>query len=161
MYCFIVPGLFLLLCACQDYDFKLNDTVLYSPTLFRDFNIPDPALNECVKQTIKEASVTQAQQLTVLDCSDVGIENLDGLAVFTGLKAIRLSGNEVRNLAELNRMASLEVLQLDNNRIVDSTPLQTLPMLRQLDLSGNSGLQCPKPESLDQLANVILPEHCG
>jgi Leucine-rich repeat (LRR) protein len=157
--CFIVPVL-LLLGACQDYDFKVNDTVVYSPTLFRDFSIPDAALGNCVKQAIKDASVTQAQQLSILDCSHAGVENLDGLAVFTGLQALRLSSNQVRNLVELNRMASLEVLQLDENRIIDPVPLYKLPALRQLDLSGNPALQCPRPGSLDHVANVKLPKHC-
>lgn len=149
-----------LLSACGDYDLKVNDRVLYSPTLFRDFAIPDVALSNCVKQAIRDTSVTQAQQLTILDCSHAGISNLDGLAVFTGLQALRLSSNEVRNLVELNRLAALEVLQLDENKIIDPVPLYKLPSLRQLDLSGNPALQCPRPGSLDHVANVKLPAHC-
>ena len=159
VYCFLVP--ILLLSACADYDLKVNDRVLYSPTLFRDFAIPDIALGNCVKQTIKDNSVTQAQQLKVLDCSHAGVENLDGLAVFTGLQALRLSSNKVRNLVELDRLAALEVLQLDENKVIDPVPLYKLPALRQLDLSGNPALQCPRPGSLDHVADVILPEHCS
>lgn len=159
-YCFIAPAL-LLLGACQDYDFKVNDKVVYSPTLFGDFSIPDAALAECVKQSIRDAAVTRAPQLTILDCSHAGVEDLDGLAVFTGLQALRLSSNRIRNLVELNRMASLEVLQLDENKIIDPVPLYTLPALRQLDLSGNPALQCPRGGGLDHVAEVKLPKHCS
>jgi len=147
--------------ACQDLDFKVNDTVVYSPSLFRDFHAPDAALDSCLKQTIKESSITQAEQLTILDCSHAGIENLEGLATFNGLVALRLSSNKIRNLVELNRIGTLEILHLDQNRIVDPVPLYQLPALRELDLSGNPALQCPRPGSLDHVAAVILPEHCS
>jgi len=162
VYLFIlsVPTL-LALGACQDLDFKVNDTVVYSPALFRDFHTPDAALDNCLKQAIKESSITQAAQLTMLDCSHAGIENLEGLATFNNLIALRLSSNKIRNLVELNRISTLEILHLDQNKIVDPVPLYQLTALRELDLSGNPALQCPRPGSLDHVANVILPEHCS
>jgi hypothetical protein len=157
--CFVVPTL-ILLSACQDYDFKVNDKIVYSPTLFRDFTTPDPGLTSCLQQTIIDAAVTEAHQLTVLDCSSAGIESLEGLSVFTGLTALSLSSNEIRNLVELNRLAALETLFLDDNKIIDPVPLYQLPGLRQVDLSGNAALQCPKPGNFEQVATVILPQHC-
>jgi hypothetical protein len=157
--CCVVPAL-LLLGACQDYDFKVNDKVVYSPTLFRDFTTPDLGLTNCLEQTIKDAAVTQGRQLSVLDCSSAGIESLEGLPAFTGLKALRLSSNQIRNLVELNRISTLETLYLDNNKIIDPVPLYELPALRHVDLSGNPALQCPRPGSFAQVATVILPQHC-
>ena len=151
---------FLLLGACQDYDFKVNDKVVYSPTLFRNFTTPDPGLTSCLEQTIKDTAITQGRQLTVLDCSSAGIESLEGLSAFTGLKALRLSSNQVRNLVELNRMSTLEELYLDDNKIIDPVPLYQLPALRHLDFSGNPALQCPRPGNFAQVATVILPQHC-
>ena len=87
----------LILGACQDLDFRVNDTVVYSPTLFRDFYAPDAALSNCLKQTIRDNSLAQAQQLTMLDCSHAGIEDLEGLSTFTNLRALRLSANQIRN----------------------------------------------------------------
>lgn len=157
--CFVVPAL-LLLCACQDYDFKVNDKIIYSPTLFRNFTTPDPGLTSCLQQAIKDAAVTEGRQLTTLDCSFAGIESLDGLSAFTGLKALRLSANQIRNLVELNRITTLETLYLDDNKIIDPVPLYQLPTLRHLDISGNPALQCPRPGNFTQVATVILPQHC-
>jgi Leucine-rich repeat (LRR) protein len=152
---------FLLLGACQDYDFKVNDKIVYAPTpLFRDYNTPDPGLKSCLEQAINDGAITNAQQLLTLDCSFAGIENLEGLSTFTGLIALRLSANKIRNLVELNKMTTLEALYLDDNKIVDPVPLYPLAALRDLDLSGNAELQCPKPGSLTQVTTVVLPKHC-
>ena len=157
--CCVVFALFLM-GACQDYDFKVNDKVVYSPTLFRNFTTPDVGLTNCLEQAIKDASVTEARQLTVLDCSFAGIEKLDGLSTFTGLLALRLSANQIRNLVELQRLSSLETLYLDDNQVIDPVPLSQLPNLRDLDLSGNPALQCPRPDALTQVTTVVLPKHC-
>lgn len=159
VYIFVIP-LITLLGACQDYDFKVNDKVVYSPTLFRDYTAPDPALRECLQQTIKDSNVTEAQQLDIIDCSSAGIQSLEGISVFTGLKAARFSGNDIRNLVELGSLDSVEVLYLDDNNIIDPVPLYRLPALRQLELSGNAALQCPKPGNLEQVTILTLPEHC-
>ena len=52
--------------ACQDYDFKVNDKVVYSPALYRDYTTPDQGLRECLQQTIKDRGVTEPQQLDIL-----------------------------------------------------------------------------------------------
>lgn len=157
---FIAPAL-LLVSACQGYDVTLNEKVVYSPKpLFRDYTTPDPGLRTCLEQAINDGVITNAQQLTSLDCSFAGIENLEGLAVFTSLTEIRLSANKVRNLVELDKILTLEALYLDDNQVVDPVPLDQLLALRHLDLSGNPALQCPRPGSLAHVTTIILPEHC-
>jgi Leucine-rich repeat (LRR) protein len=157
-----VVGLaFLLLGACNGYDVKVNDKVVYSPTpLFSEFATPDPGLKSCLEQAINDGVITTAEQLTALDCSFAGIENLDGLAAFTSLKTLRLSANKLRNLMELSRIITLEEVFLDDNQIVDPVPLYKLPALHKVDLSGNTALQCPKSGSFAKPATVILPQHC-
>ena len=85
VYCFV--GLaFFLLCACQGYDVKVNDRVVYTPTpLFSNFAAADPGLHSCIERAINDGVVTAPGQLSSLDCSFAGIENLDGLATFTEL----------------------------------------------------------------------------
>ena len=159
-YVLLVPAL-LLVGACQGYDVTLNEKVMYSPKpLFRDYTTPDPGLRTCLEQAINDGVVTNAQQLTRLDCSFAGIENLEGLAVFTSLTELRLSSNKVRNLVELGKILSLEALYLDDNQVIDPVPLEQLLALRHLDLSGNPALQCPRPGSLAHVTTVILPKHC-
>jgi Leucine-rich repeat (LRR) protein len=160
VYCFV--GLaFFLLCACNGYDVKVNDKVVYTPTpLFSDFAAADPGLKSCIERAINDGVVTAPEQLSTLDCSFAGIENLDGLATFTGLKTLRLSANKVRNLVELSRIITLEQVFLDDNQIIDPVPLYQLPALRKVDLSGNPALQCPKSGSFAKSATVMLPQHC-
>jgi len=160
VYCFLAPAFFLL-CACQGYDFKVNDKIVYAPNpLLRNFTVADPGLNSCLEQAINDGAITAPEQLTTLDCSFAGIESLDGLSTFTALTALRLSANKLRNLVELNKIVTLQELYLDDNQIIDPVPLYQLPALRKMDLSGNPGLQCPKPGSFAQVATVILPQHC-
>ena len=157
---FLAPAL-LLLSACQGYDVTVNDKVVYAPTpLFTDFVAPDPGLNHCLERAINDGIITRADQLTSLDCSFAGIENLQGLALFNNLKSLRLSANNVRNLVEIGEIATLEEVHLDDNKIVDPVPLFQLPVLRHVDLSGNPNLRCPPQGSLSRVATVLLPSHC-
>jgi Leucine-rich repeat (LRR) protein len=160
VYFFVGPAFFLL-SACQGYDFKVNDKIVYAPTpLFNSFTTPDPGLNSCLEQVINDSAITSAQQLTAVDCSFAGIENLDGLSTFAGLTVLRLSSNKVRNLMEISKLETLEELYLDDNQIIDPVPLYQLRSLRHVELSGNPALQCPRPGSFAQVATVILPKHC-
>ena len=147
--------------ACQGYDYTINDKVVYRPgPLFTDFAALDPALQACLEQAVSDNAVTTASQLTQLNCSHAGIENLQGLAVFSNLSALRLSSNKIRNLVELTNLAGLSELYLDNNQIVDPVPLFGLDELRYLELSGNDKLQCPSGKSLAHVEFLTLPAHC-
>jgi Leucine-rich repeat (LRR) protein len=151
----------LLLAACENYDIKVNERVVYSPQpLFTDFDIPDQALRACLEQAIADGVVTAATRLTALNCSHAGISDLTGLSTFTGLTSLKLSSNEVRNLVELGALTSLIDLYLDDNRVVDPVPLYELPALQVLDLSGNPDLQCPSAAAFLRLERVTLPKHC-
>ena len=150
-----------LLVACQGYDFTVNDKVVYrAAPPFTDYEVADPALAECLQQAILDQAVTAAGQLSSLNCSHAGIVKLDGLATFTGLVALRLSSNSVRNLVELTRLVALEELYLEDNRVIDPVPLLQIRTLRHLDLSGNNSLQCPPRDSFKKLESVLLPKHC-
>ncbi|MFT4615226.1 MAG: Leucine-rich repeat (LRR) protein [Bacteroidia bacterium] len=152
------PGL---LWACQGYDFTVNDKVVYrAAPPFTAYTVPDAALAECLKQAILDQAVTSVGQLATLNCSHAGIVELDGLATFTGLLALRLSSNSVRNLVELTQLVSLEELYLEDNQVIDPIPLLQMSTLRHLDLSGNSALQCPPKESFKKLESLLLPKHC-
>lgn len=150
-----------LLAACESYDFKVNDKVVYSPhPLLQDFETPDPALRGCLEQAIVDGAVRTFEQLTSLNCSHAGIEDVDGLSRFTRINTLKLSSNNVRNLVEIASISSLEELHLDNNQVIDPVPLYQLSNLRFIDLSDNANLQCPTRGAFAQVETVILPRHC-
>lgn len=157
----VVVSACFLLAACQGYDFTVNEKVVYTPVpLFTGFSAPDKGLKDCLDRAINDGVITAADQLTRLDCSFAGIENLAGLAQFRDLKSLRLSANKLSNAVELSKLNTLEELYLDDNQIVDPVPLYHLSALRHLDLSGNNNLLCPSPGSLSHVKTVILPQHC-
>jgi len=151
----------LLLGACGNYDFTINNRVVYTPDpLFTDFDIPDPGLRKCVEEAINDYRVTAASELAGISCTRAGIQSLAGLATFTQIEQLTLSSNEVSDISELGSLTVLQVLYLDNNRVVDAVPLYNLPALRLVDLTGNPNLRCPASGSLLRVGSVALPRHC-
>ena len=151
-----------ILAACGCYDFTVNEKRVYTQKpLFSEFDAPDPALYACLKQAIIDEKVTSPIQLTRLNCSHAGIEDLQGLATFSGLTQLKLSSNTILNLHQITGLLVLEKLYLDDNVIVDPVPLYQLPALRLLDLGGNKALQCPTGAAFQTLESVKLPDHCS
>ncbi len=151
------------LTACTGYAVSINDNPVYNPpTLLTDFRLPDAALHDCVQQTIEDQQVTEATQLTQLNCSSAGIESLAGLSTFTALRAISLNDNPLEDVAELRTLSRLEVLLLENNQIRSAEPLLSLLRLKEVDLRGNTALECRDARQLADNAEgkVHLPEHC-
>lgn len=151
-----------LLAGCQQYDLTVNDRVVYTPRpLFSDFAAADPALQRCLEEAVKYDRVSSASQLRELACPDAGIADLAGLATFTGLRELDLSGNALTDIGELSGVIALEEAYLDDNDIVDPMPLASLQALDTVDLSGNVHLDCPSRQSLLRVTNLTLPSHCG
>ena len=160
-YFFVCTALFLL-SACNSYDFTVNEKLVYTPKpLFSDFDAPDRALYECLKQAIIDGKISSASQLTTLNCSHAGIEILQGLSTFTGLTQLKLSSNKILNLHPITALTLLQELYLDDNLVVDPVPLYQLRALRLLDLTGNTPLQCPGNSAFLMLESVKLPDHCN
>ena len=68
--------------------------VVYAPNpLFS--NLVRPGLEQLPQASHQRWRVSKPEQLTRLDLRLSGIENLDGLATFTGLTALRLSADKV------------------------------------------------------------------
>ena len=156
--------LMVLIIGCTDlreYDITLNDRPIYGPaSLFTDYAVSDPALAVCIEQMIKDQRAETASQLAYINCSNAGIRSIDGLGTFTGLEAIKLSGNQIRNLVEMGQLNGLIELYLDDNQIVDAVPLTNLQRLKKLDLSANDKLQCHGLKRLDEGIAITAPEHC-
>ena len=152
----------LLITGCQNYDVTINDTLVYGPArLFVDFEVDDPALQDCLQQQIADQRISAPLELEVLNCSNAGIRSLQGLGLFAALKQVKFSNNPIRNLVELGQLSELRVVVLDNNDIVDPVPLDQLAQLQTLELNGNAELQCPGINQLVAISALILPKHCA
>jgi internalin A len=151
------------LTGCDRYRVTVNELAVYEPTaLFSDFSIDDRALFTCVQQTIEDKGITQAEQLTVLNCSHAGITSLAGLARFTQLEELNLAGNKLSDINVLQESARLKKLDLQDNRLASVSALLSLPNLHQVNLHGNTLLVCSEAQALLKLvAKTRLPAHCG
>jgi hypothetical protein len=84
----------ILLNACADYSFSVNERIVYNPDpLFTDYQIPDPGLQRCVRRFIEQEKISSVSQVQELDCRDSDIVRLDGLEVFVSLRYLNLEGN--------------------------------------------------------------------
>ncbi|MBT4522739.1 MAG: hypothetical protein HOC23_22295 [Halieaceae bacterium] len=159
---YLALGALVLTSGCESYDFTVNDRIVYTPApLFSKFETADPALFECLKQSIIENKVTAAEQLTGLICTHGGISDLEGLGIFRGLTRLKLSSNTIGDLTHLEPLTALEALHLDNNNVVDPSPLYHLQGLRLVNLTGNKNLDCPPAKAFPTVEQVMLPEHCS
>ena len=151
----------ILLAGCGNYDITVNDHVIYgAPTIFLDFDLPDDALQTCVSQQIIDLRLTSPEALADLNCSNAGIESLEGLELFANIERLKLSSNRIRNLMALSQLTNLQELWLDDNVIIDPVPLGSLIHLRLLNLAANASMQCPKNGLLDYVGTLTLPAHC-
>ncbi|WP_170287276.1 leucine-rich repeat domain-containing protein [Halioglobus maricola] len=158
----IITAVALLVSAgCGSYDLSVNERVVYTPLpLFSEYTLADEALRNCVSTEIERLKITQASQLRDLDCSDLGVESVAGLGIFTSVARLVLSDNRISDPTELGKLSLLRDLQLANNKIVDPRGLYQLPALQSLDLRGNGSLTCPGNSALLQLDELKLPGHC-
>lgn len=136
----LLPLLALLLVgACADYEFSVNDKLVYTPLpLFSDYLLPDTSLQGCVRQTISDEKITRAELLQALNCSHAGIRSLEGLESFT----------------------ELHTLNLGNNQLSDASPLNTLNKLQRVNLEGNPDLDCDSVDGSSDWTELRLPQHC-
>jgi Leucine-rich repeat (LRR) protein len=151
----------LLTVACSNYDFTINDRVVYTPDpLFTDYEVPDQALRECIREAINDNLVTAASQLSAISCTQAGIESLAGISTFSQLEQLTLSSNKIKDIRELEALTVLQVLYLDNNQVIDPVPLYQLPALYRVDLANNPGMLCPPSGSLLRVEHLTLPRQC-
>lgn len=102
--------------GCKNYTYTFNEQPIFNPpSLFDDYDIADPALNNCLKQAIIDTQATSANQLTNLNCSSAGIKDLSGLERFTGLSHINLNQNLLVNIDSLLLLQHLVIVRLERN----------------------------------------------
>ncbi len=100
----------------------------------------DPALRAAVEQALGKvagATITARDMasLTQLQANGLGIRNLTGLELATGLERLRLERNLVDDLTPLSGLTRLRELYLTNNPVSDISPVRELTRIRHLYLS--------------------------
>ncbi|WP_338541118.1 leucine-rich repeat domain-containing protein [Paenibacillus tundrae] len=105
--------------------------------------IEDPALEDGLKLILNKPldaplTVTDLQQLTVVDLSNAGIQSIAGLEQASNLTHLRLYGNEIETLTPLTHLTQLREIDVRNNYITSIDALADLKDLGRLLISNNS-----------------------
>ena len=166
MHRIIGMALLLNLCACSQYDFSVNDNVVYTPKpILKESSVSDPALKACLQQTFKDKKHTNISQVTSLRCTHAGIASIAGLERYFALTELDLSDNAIADVTPLTRLGKLTLLHLENNQIRDAAPLLSLIKLSDLRIEGNNDAGCKdlyqvRTSVKDNAGSALLPDHC-
>lgn len=164
LFCGLVTSL--LVSGCKNYSVSVNENVVYTPaSIFKDYQLADAQLHDCVEQTIYDLHITSAEELTRLNCSNAGITSLVGIDKFFVLKELNLADNQLADISEIGQLGRLEKLVLSNNKINNPAPLLNLLHLAQLHLDQNPQMTCKDLQQLQQNLNgqkldLKLPTQC-
>lgn len=126
--------------GCERYAVTLNQQPVYTPPpLYSDFTVSDPALADCLKQTITDRKIARLEQLTSLTCRHAGLKSVAGIEHFSSLRELDVSHNQLR----------------------EAQTLAKLPQLRLLKINDNPDLQCDSLAPLTQKElQITRPAHC-
>lgn len=101
----------------------------------------DPSLQTAVEVALGHPAADWTPEellsLTVLDATNRGIVDLDGIESLANLVALDLADNQVADLSPLSSLTSLTHLSLERNQVTDLSPLAPLSHLQVLLLLGN------------------------
>ena len=164
LFCGLVTSL--LATGCKNYSVSVNENIVYTPpSIFKDYQLADAQLRDCVEQTIYDLHITRAEELIRLNCSNAGITSLVGLDKFFALKELNLADNQLADISEIGQLGRLEKLVLSNNKINNPAPLLKLLHIAQLHLDQNPQMTCKDLQQLqqnlnDQKLDLKLPTQC-
>lgn len=97
--------------------------------------ISDEPVTEVREITL--GGVTFKSDVTELDLSGLGIDDISDLAYCEALETLDLSGNALEDLSPLVGLAALKSLDISENRVSSLSPLMSLTTLEKLDASKN------------------------
>lgn len=88
-------------------------------------------------QDISFGGVTFKTDVTELDLSGMGLQNISALSNCKNLQKLNLSGNTISDLSPLMDIPTLQWLDVSDNYVTDLRPLMGITSLRFLNVSGN------------------------
>ena len=113
----------------------MSCTSYYDATIVMDSN-----LKSCLENDYSLVSNSAIKDVSILDCSYLGINTFAGLEQFFAINELDISGNNISNLtplATLNNLKILYVIGGEVSSLNDITALNSLP-LQQLYIPGNN-----------------------
>ncbi len=119
--------------------------------------ISDEPTVELVEITL--GGVTFTSDVTELDLSGSGIDDISQLAVCEQLESLDLSGNEISDLSPLVGLSALRELNVSGNKVASLSPLMGLSALERLDVSANSVSSIAALSGLASLKYLDLSEN--
>ncbi len=159
----LLPGLFSLLVACAPFTVSVNNQAVYDPEgrLARN-TVVSADLQGCVNLALRQQSLQDAADLTVLSCANSQIDELENIEQLRKLRFLDLANNNITNITPLEGLMSLGGLNLINNQITDIGPLLNIPSLVTVSLLGNNGIPCAQIQELQTRlgSNLTPPELC-
>jgi Leucine-rich repeat (LRR) protein len=143
-----------------------GETVSAASTAVVDVYIPDTNLLKAINDALgnsedEDAPITLSdmQNLTLLDASGYGISDLTGLQYATNLATLDLSDNQITDISALSGLTSLQTLDLSYNGIADIGDLSGLNLttlyLGSDCITGISDVSLPELTYLDLDNNGI------
>jgi|GEM_PF-1801554 len=115
--------------------------------LLSDFPVYDANLQTCINMHAADNNWTSVDDVTFLNCNDLGINFLDGLEAYTKLVDLSVAGNPLFNLAPLNTVSSLQTIDLSYTQVSDLAPLLHSTGLTSISIFGANGITCLNPDT--------------
>ena len=119
---------------------------------------PDPNLESVIKAILKKKQIEKEQidpadlkTIYFLDARKKGITNLTGLEHCINLAEVKLSDNEIEDLAPLAGLKNIQSLYLSRNKIQDISPVGNLVKIQYLEIEGNAIESLAGLEKLENL----------
>ncbi len=105
--------------------------------------IPDPGLEAAVREMLgKPTGQLYQEELAamtgLLNASNRGISDIEGIQWCTSLGNININGNAITSISQLSGLTGLRALSASGNTIADISALSGLTSLTDLNLYGNS-----------------------
>ncbi len=108
-------------------------------------------------QDISFGGVTFKTDVTELNLSGMGLQNISALSSCKELKKLDLSGNTISDLSPLMDIPHLEWLNIANNYVTDLRPMGIFASLHFLNASGNYFFQHRAPRQHDRPRSCTFP----
>ena len=90
-------------------------------------------------------------QITILNCSYMNLENLDGIEQLVNLKILYCNSNQITSLEGIEQLVNLEKLWCSNNQL---TSLEGIENLRNLKILSCYNNQLTSLEGIENLNNL-------